>query len=344
MYFKVLLTVNDIKANSDSTIEFEVSKPYPIKIEIKNPPKEFLEKNSDKSVSFCDIYAIIEPNASLLEIFRKIDLENKSNSNDSNNPQEVSNKPYHVQLKQDLVPKDYVDYLNQIENNLKNTARQLIGLLRWTNNYIGHHDPIGSRGAYWSFDNIHWYNFPMRFQFFRTRNGYTLHLNENDLKRITELLDSDISEPIYHELFREAWSQRVENPRSAIAIGVAAAEVGVKVLISKIIPDAKWLVEHVITPPICDILSKYLPNLQSLNQIKSKCVIPKSLIKTTRELVEKRNKLVHVGTIIPDKKELEEKLKDIKDLLLLLDYYGGFEFSLSHVRKETIGQLGIDIK
>lgn len=339
MYFKVSLTVNDIISNKDTIIKFEVNKPYPIKIEIKNPPFDYLEKSTIKSLSFCDVYTEREPEEDLKELFRKIDIENRSISIDSEIPKDKQNSQFHVHLRQELVPENYADYLSHIENDLKSAARQIIGLLRWTNNFLSPHDPFGIRGAYWSIDNMHWYHFPVHFKLFLTRQGHTLHLQTQDLNRIKILFEDDIYEPVYHELFREAWSQRVENPKSAIAIGVAAVEVGVKILISRIIPDTKWLVEHLPAPPIFDILNKYLPTLQSLNESKSKCIIPKSLIKTIKELIEIRNKLVHTGTIFPNKKRIEDMLEDVKDVLLLLDYYSGFEFSLNHLRNETFQQL-----
>jgi hypothetical protein len=339
MYFKVQLIVNDIISNKDAVIRYDLYKPYPIKIEIKNPPKEYLEKSSTKSLAFCDVFTEREPEDVLFEIFRKMDIENKPISTNSKETNDEQNSPIHLNLRQELVPDNYVDYLNQIGNDLKRVARQLIGLIRWTNNFLSPHDPIGFRGAYWSLDNTYWYHFPRHFQVFLTRKGHTLHLQTQGLGIISALYENNINEPVYHELFREAWSQRVENPRSAIAIGVAAVEVGTKILISKIVPNTKWLMEHLPMPPVYEMLNKYLPTLQSLNKARSNCIIPKSLKKTILKLIEIRNDLVHVGSFIENKKDIEDMLEDVKDILLLFDYYSGFEFSLSYLRNETIKQL-----
>ena len=49
------------------------------------------------------------------------------------------------------------------------------------------------------------------------------------------------NEPIGHELFLEAWELRKSNPRSALIIGMSAAEVGFKQCIGKLVRDAEWL-------------------------------------------------------------------------------------------------------
>jgi hypothetical protein len=82
-----------------------------------------------------------------------------------------------------------------------------------------------------------------------------------------------------------------------------------------------------------------LPILPVINKINDKSIIPISIIKTVRDLVAIRNKQVHVGLKPSNPTKIEKMLEDVKDLLLLLDYYSGYDFSLSFVRMETRQQL-----
>ena len=45
MHFKVLLTVTDISVLDNTTIELELKTPNSVKIQIKNPSKDYLEKS-----------------------------------------------------------------------------------------------------------------------------------------------------------------------------------------------------------------------------------------------------------------------------------------------------------
>jgi hypothetical protein len=56
------------------------------------------------------------------------------------------------------------------------------------------------------------------------------------------MVEAGDREPVALQLFREAWELKRSNPRSALAIGIAAAEIGVKDLIASLIPNALWLV------------------------------------------------------------------------------------------------------
>jgi hypothetical protein len=80
-------------------------------------------------------------------------------------------------------------------------------------------------------------------------------------EQVVEWANAGIEEPLGRQLFREAWSQRNSRPRSALVIGVAAAEVGFKKLVGSLVPQAQWLVDNVQTPALSKMLSKFLPTL-----------------------------------------------------------------------------------
>jgi hypothetical protein len=328
MYFKAQYVIQGVMVPNDIILDFELKEPYHIKIQIKNPPKEDIELYSNKAISFCDVFTSREITKEFMEVFKSI------------NAQFTKSDTEPVNIDQILVPENYVNYLNTIRQNLMDAAINLIGLLRWTNNFLGPHNPFSSRGDYWSIDNIQWNPFPAKFTVFIIQEGHSLHIHSKGKDIILDFLNKGITEPIYHELFREAWDLRVSNPRSSIIIGVASFEVGVKTVISTLIPETKWLMESIIAPPIDKILTEYFPKLPVIKKINDKSEIPTSIIDTARKMNGIRNKQVHVGLKPPDSKKIESMLQDVQDLLLLLDYYCGFDFALSFVRPEKLREIG----
>jgi hypothetical protein len=139
-------------------------------------------------------------------------------------------------------------------------------------------------------------------------------------------------------LFREAWSQIGTNPRSALVIGVTAAEVGLKRLIATLVPGTDWLMQEIQVPPLGKMLRKFLPTLQ----LKAKRVDggpitpPRHLIRQIEEAVEHRNKVVHAGAPPPPRQELAAMLRAVSDLLWMCDIYLGEHWAGKHISTETM--------
>ena len=150
------------------------------------------------------------------------------------------------------------------------------------------------------------------------------------------LMNAGNSEPLGHELFLEAWGLRSENPRSALIIGMSAAEVGFKQCIGKLVPEAEWLANNCPTPPLDRMLSTYLPLLPAKLRIEEHVLKPSGRIRSAiRKGIEARNRTAHVGSESPKAEFLEELLLSIRDLLYLLDFYCGFEWALEYIRDEV---------
>jgi hypothetical protein len=145
-----------------------------------------------------------------------------------------------------LLPPSFQDFCKQIENDLWNHTQRIVRILRWRYGQPGPHNPIsGSAYTEWSFDNINWTILP-------TQIGLALdpscliYATHEVQQEIDNLVAQDINEPIGRELYNEAAEQIARNPRSALIMGVAAAEVGMKQYIGEVVPQARWLVEHLL--------------------------------------------------------------------------------------------------
>jgi hypothetical protein len=157
------------------------------------------------------------------------------------------------------------------------------------------------------------------------------------------MLQKDSLEPIGHELFREAWAVRITAPRSAILIGIAGLEVGLKHCIARLIPDSTWLVEHVPTPPLESMLKNYLPKLPVKNTIGGMTVPPSPrTLKAIKEGIEQRNRTAHRSEPPPDKMLVERVLLAVADVLWMLDFYCGESWALDHISADFREDLGLE--
>lgn len=136
---------------------------------------------------------------------------------------------------------------------------------------------------------------------------------------IEGLIRADANEPLGHELFLEAWQNKNSNPRSALIIGIAAAEVGFKQCVVKLVPGAVWLITECPSPPLTIMLSRYLPSLPVKLKIQGQVVRPpKTIRRALATGVEARNKTTHAGASLLKGEELEEMLLCVRDLLSLV--------------------------
>jgi hypothetical protein len=182
------------------------------------------------------------------------------------------------------------------------------------------------------------------------RGGFWLspptQLTDSLQVELQSFINADDAEPLAHRLLHEAWEHRVRSPRSALVIGVAAAEVGFKQFVAEQESKAAWLVEEMPSPPLERMLRKYLPILLSDREEFPIREIPKQTVTVIKKAIESRNVVAHKPATASaryqeiedwlDKNELSNALLAISDLLFLLDYYRGHEWALDHVRDETL--------
>lgn len=140
--------------------------------------------------------------------------------------------------------------------------------------------------------------------------------------------------PLGRELFHESWRLMHDQPRSALLLAIAAAEVGFKEWASSIAPDTAWLFENIQSPPLDKLLGELFPKLAA---DKFSVILPtgmskQHLVKVIRRGVEVRNTIAHSP---PSSRryqnashfldyanlgEFQELLLCVSDLLWILDY------------------------
>ena len=159
-----------------------------------------------------------------------------------------------------------------------------------------------------------------------------------DIEReVTKLVVDNREEPLGHQLLREARNQARAHSRSALVIGVAAAEVGLKKLIGVLVPQNQWLLEEIETPSLSKILRKYLPQLPVKLKFTGKTIAPPNqVIRKLERAAELRNKIVHAGKEPPNTDELDDLLDAIQDFLWICDLYAGNAWAGTYISHATM--------
>jgi hypothetical protein len=158
------------------------------------------------------------------------------------------------------------------------------------------------------------------------------------LAEMRELVLAGGDEPLAHQLWREAWNLRLSNPRSALVIGIAAAEVGFKQLVAELVPSARWLVQELQTPPLVAMIKHYLAELPIRATVRGRERCPPHLRGVLDAAIKDRNRLVHRGST--PSVNLHGTLLAVRDLLYLFDLYAGNEWARQHLSDETLEAVG----
>jgi hypothetical protein len=204
----------------------------------------------------------------------------------------------------------------------------------------GQHNPFSHRDMLWSPDGTEWTRLPGFASVSISISGGIPPLSNSTREEIQALVQAGNTEPLGHELYREAWEQQGSNPRSALILGIAAAEAGFKQFLGILVPHARWLAENAPSPPLVVMLEKYLPTLPVRNTFAGRVLAPPpDILNTLRKGVglrnELRNELTHRGVASLEHDTLEAVLSAVRDVLWLLDYYSGFAWAINNITEET---------
>jgi hypothetical protein len=235
-----------------------------------------------------------------------------------------------------LMPKGLQDFVGDLATDLTNAGKEVLGVLRWRSAEFGPPRITSATSLLWSLDGQEWHGTP-RNTTAQIVVGTHVELTDDGARDIKQLLANGQVEPLGHELLREAWAGRRNNPGSSLLIGVAALETGIKTYVSKCVPDAAWLVEEGPSPPVAKMMQKYLPDLEPVDGGRHVKRFPKPLMTLIDEAIEARNSLAHAGDPRGkfDPSRLQDMLLAIRDVLWTLDAALGHEWAEDYVREDV---------
>jgi hypothetical protein len=320
--------------------------PHEVVVRLRNATEEEISLGYEQLTLFCDASSYQEPNDAVHAMFRS--LSQGQLPEDSVIPEwdEWKKDTYIAEggaLKAApplrWLPRRFQSFFSTVNGQLLQAVGQTVSMLRWRGAIKGPHDPLSNKGTEWSLDGENWYAYNAVQLSVELEDSGTVHVTDTLHADVETLIAEGTTEPIGHELFREAWTLRHRNARSALVIGVAALEAGFKEFVADLVPEASWLVENLPTPPVHMMLREYLPHLPARLEIDDQVLPPpEEILQTLKKAVSLRNKVAHVGQgVTPDK--VQEILPAIEDVLWLLDFYRGFGWAYNHITVETKQRL-----
>jgi hypothetical protein len=239
------------------------------------------------------------------------------------------------------------DLVGEVLDELHDFVGAVLRVIRWRRGQLASSPkPLFYRRTFeWSLDGTKWEKVDTGELTLAADFGVPYQQWSDEVERsVADLVLAGTPEPIAHELLCEAELNVVRNPRSAVVMAVAAAEIGLKQLIGTLAPDAKWLIENLEAPSVDKLLSKYLPQLRPTARIGSEePFVPTKLRKRIAKAVESRNKTVHAGQDGLDSTKARDVVTAVHDLLCFLDLYAGHQWALGNVTVPTIDELRVEL-
>jgi hypothetical protein len=245
----------------------------------------------------------------------------------------------------DALPGPLRDMLDGGMTELARAAGRTFRLMRWHWQLPGEPNPFRLWSFSWSADGTNWQDLPWKTPLLPASFATTLRASEMREREITSALESGDDEPTGHELLREALYLVGDSPRSALIVGIAAAEIGFKEFVGHRVPAASWLVTETPTPPLLAMLTRYLPDLLRRLKLvplyqfvegKEKGAYIDPVLRELERGIGMRNRLAHKPVGAPDAEEVKPVLAAVQDLLGMLDYYSGCApFGTSFMRSAT---------
>jgi len=338
IYFKLEWTIRQLSI--PRRVDFSLDGPHCIDVSLRAPTDDEQKLGHDKANAFCIATSQQDVNADIRAMFDSLNQDklppgSKQPETDNHIDQQANIERNYVPPIE-LMPQSFQSFAQQVYAELSDHARRTVKVLRWRCAWAGPHNPVSSRGLSWSFDDQIWKWMPGGFRAYGEVVRAGGPVSSKVHAEIESLVKQGVTEPVGHELFREAWEQRHQNPRSALVIGIAAAEVGFKELVVNLVPQASWLIEELPSPPLIRMLKEYLPELPTRNKIRGSAQPPPpEILKALEVGISLRNKIAHTRAPPPSYEKLEKILLAVKDLLWILDYYNGFDWAFDEIRQET---------
>lgn len=250
------------------------------------------------------------------------------------------------------LPDDYRDFIVALHGSMDRMASEIFNVVRWRMGIVG--GPLGLQSE-WS--SMRWHD-DSKGEKIIDEHGFlnrqmiagvfTLHMpevqdadfDEECRANVETLIQFQSKQPLYHDLFREAWQNQRDNPRSALVMGIAAAETGFKTTMTDLNPSVTWIVENLQSPPLDLMLRNYMAQLPARNQINGEVRRPpKKVISVIKKGIELRNKLVHWREETVTTEDVREMLEAVRDLLYMLDYYRGHGWAMERLSPEVAANL-----
>jgi len=158
-----------------------------------------------------------------------------------------------------------------------------------------------------------------------------------EIAAIQHLIDTDADEPVGRLLWLVASANRYREPRAALAMAAAAAEVGMRRALSARVSRKKLremnvrdLLSEVMTLAIAVAIQANLPLVAPPERLRDRTLLTAA----------QRNALVHDGIFRLQPAEMDDLLDVAENLLWILDYLSGYRIALLRVTTDVLAEIG----
>jgi len=339
MHFKLDYLLRQTAYIDEKPLKFSYGGLHHVTVLLRRLPKENLKPSYAGSNILCSATSSQEPSHKITSIFDDLAKVGVTSglTGDSKTSKVRASVPARTEM-----PVEFQSFAQRVESKLGDFAERTVRVFRWRSGELGHHNPIRYvLGFSWQRDRRTWRAMPVDITLGIEASFPVWKKLPSEIPQcVAELVRGGADEPIGHVLFREAWDQRHENPRSALILGIAAAETGFKQFAAFLVPEARWLLEELPSPPLVRMLTEFLPMLPCKAQIKKGVVPPpKNILDTIKKGVDIRNQVIHGKPATLDREMLRDLLGAVRDVLYLLDLYSGqlwAQHYISHKTKEAL--------
>lgn len=247
-----------------------------------------------------------------------------------------------------LMPEPFREFVAALGDDLSRAASGALALLRWRTGELGGPLKGPDTRFEWNLGDGRWH--PLPSDTYLELDAYSYpELTRAARDDIVRLFDEGIDEPFAYELIREAWAQRVANPRSALITAITALEIAVKQFIARRVPAADWLVENVPTPDVIKLLREYLPTLDPPAGARPGAErfreLPDKLWRLLLKRRNQRNDVIHKPAAYESTERLdlvpitperaESAVLAVREILYRLDLADGHAWAVAHLGSGT---------
>ncbi len=240
----------------------------------------------------------------------------------------------------ELYPPTLQEAAVSARERLLRAANRFVRLICWRQSASSEWTPIDSASLYWGLkgNELQFVKERAKEQSFTSPPGITW--SDSDRDDILALWADGSSEPLGHELLREARQLAGASSRSSLLVAASALEVGVKRYLAARLPGTDWLMENVPSPPVDKMLRQFVPLVTSCSpETLKNWPNLGSRFKIVTHYIEQRNKIAHQGN-----PTIELRLRDfiavVEDFLFIFDVLSGHEWAKQNVSAETQKLLG----
>lgn len=333
MLFKLSYTVDRLDIHSEEILNFKLKYEENIQLFVRAPNNEERTIGHKSSNAFFDIQGDFEPTKKAYPIFNALIEGKRPPEGEKSNCTEDMIHRTGPSYGLDDYPNPFVAFVDKVNTKLSSVGHDFISKLRWRHALEGPPAPIRHLGFYCSNDNADsWHTLPGRTSIRNVTPRYSaLKSHKVDLEVIQELLESNVLEPVGHELLREAKELQYRSPRSAILIAISALEVATKSVIRSKTPNTAGFVENEQSPPLISIFIDHIPSLYPDVNRFYELSKDRGVIKTINDAVTIRNQIAHEGSNPPKGEKVFEIIAAVENLLWVCDYYSGHKWAEQHI-------------